>query len=87
MRYAGRTTRGPLTKTESCRLTYRCSSSCWAADGLQGPSKGLDALIAFIEGRLLPQDQVAVIAYNRATDFTTDRQPILEVLTRFDAAA
>lgn len=53
---------------------------------LQGPSKGLDALIGFIERQLLPQDRVAVIAYNRATDFTTDRQPILEVLTRFKAS-
>ena len=53
---------------------------------LQGPSKGLDALIEFVERRLLPQDQLAVLAYNRATDFTTDRRPILEVLTRFKAA-
>jgi VWFA-related protein len=50
---------------------------------LQGPSKGLDALIEFVERRLLPQDQLAVLAYNRATDFTTDRRPILEVLSRF----
>ena len=50
---------------------------------LQGPSKGLDALLEFIERRLLPQDRVAVLAYNRATDFTTDRRPILEVLSRF----
>lgn len=52
---------------------------------LQGPSKGLDALLEFVEDRLLPQDQVAVLAYNRATDFTTDRRPILEVLSRFKA--
>lgn len=52
---------------------------------LQGPSKGHDALLEFVERRLLPQDQVAVLAYNRATDFTTDRRPILEVLSRFKA--
>lgn len=52
---------------------------------LQGPSKGLDALLEFVEQRLLPQDQLAVLAYNRATDFTTDRRPILEVLSRFKA--
>lgn len=52
---------------------------------LQGPSKGLDALLEFVEHRLLPQDQVAVLAYNRATDFTTDRRPILEVVSRFKA--
>jgi VWFA-related protein len=50
---------------------------------LQGPSKGLDALLEFVQHRLLPQDQLAVLAYNRATDFTTDRRPILEVLSRF----
>ena len=50
---------------------------------LQGPSRGLDALLEFVEDRLLPQDQVAVLAYNRATDFTADRRPILEVLSRF----
>ena len=50
---------------------------------LQGPSKGLDALLEFVEHRLLPQDQLAVLAYNRATDFTTNRRPILEVLSRF----
>jgi VWFA-related protein len=50
---------------------------------LQGPSRGLDALLEFVERRLLPQDQVAVLAYNRATDFTTDRRPVLEVLSRF----
>lgn len=53
---------------------------------LQGPSRGLDALIEFVERRLLPQDQLAVLAYNRATDFTTDRRPILEVLSRFKGA-
>ena len=53
---------------------------------LQGPSKGIDALIHFVEQRLLPQDQVAVLAYNRATDFTTDRRPILEALARFKTA-
>ena len=53
---------------------------------LQGPSKGLDALIEFVERRLLPQDQLAVLAYNRATDFTTDRRAILDVLSRFKAA-
>ena len=50
---------------------------------LQYPSKGVDAMIHFVRNRLLPQDQVAVLAFNRATDFTTDRARILEVLERF----
>jgi VWFA-related protein len=50
---------------------------------LQYPSRGLDALIHFVRNRLLPQDQVAVLAFNRATDFTTDRTRILQVLERY----
>jgi VWFA-related protein len=50
---------------------------------LQYPSKGGDALIHFVRHRLLPQDQVAVMAFNRATDFTTDRARVLDVLERF----
>jgi VWFA-related protein len=50
---------------------------------LQYPSRGLDALIHFVRSRLLPQDQVAVMAFNRATDFTTDRLRILQVLERY----
>ncbi|HYN06646.1 MAG TPA: VWA domain-containing protein [Vicinamibacterales bacterium] len=52
---------------------------------LQHPSRGIDAAIRFVGERLLPQDQVAVTAYNRATDFTTDRAQILQVLERFKA--
>ena len=37
----------------------------------------------FVRDRLLPQDRVAVMAYNRATDFTTDRAPIQTTLKRF----
>ncbi len=50
---------------------------------LQYPSKGVDAMIHFVRHRLLPQDQVAVLAFNRATDFTTDRASTLGVLERF----
>ena len=50
---------------------------------LQYPSKGVDGMIHFVRNRLLPQDQVAVLAFNRATDFTTDRARILDVLERF----
>jgi VWFA-related protein len=53
---------------------------------LQYPSLGVDAAIKFVRERLLAQDQVAVAAYNRATDFTTDRGRILQVLERFKAS-
>ena len=34
--------------------------------------------------RLLPQDRVAVMAYHRATDFTTDREKIVALLQRIN---
>jgi VWFA-related protein len=52
---------------------------------LQEPSKGLDATLRFVRERLLPQDQVAVMAWNRATDFTTDRARVAGVIERFRA--
>ena len=50
---------------------------------LQYPAKGLDAAIDFVREQLLPQDQVAVLAYNRATDFTANRDEVIQVLERF----
>ena len=50
---------------------------------LQEPAKGLDALLAFVRARLMPQDLIAVLAYDRATDFTTDHGRIAQVLERF----
>jgi VWFA-related protein len=50
---------------------------------LQEPSKGVDATLRFVRQRLLPQDQVAIMAWNRATDFTTDHQQAAEVIERF----
>jgi VWFA-related protein len=50
---------------------------------LQEPSKGLDAALSFIRTRLLPRDQVAVFAYNRATAFTTDHERAALVIERF----
>ena len=50
---------------------------------LQHPSRGLDGAMNFVRERLLPQDQVAVMAYNRATDFTTNRDQLVQVLDRF----
>ncbi len=47
------------------------------------PAKGMDALLDFVRKQLLPQDQVAVLAYNRATDFTTDHAKVAQTLDRF----
>lgn len=48
----------------------------------QTPLKAVDSLIQFVRNDLLPQDRIAVFAYNRATDFTTDHERIAQVLER-----
>ena len=53
---------------------------------LQEPSRALDALQRFVREELLPQDQVAVFAYDRATDFTTDHEQIAQFIERFKKA-
>lgn len=50
---------------------------------LQPPAKGVDAVLGLLRDRLLPQDQVAVLAYNRATDFTADHDRVVQVVERF----
>jgi VWFA-related protein len=50
---------------------------------LQPPAKGVDGMLHFVRERLLPQDQVAVLAWNRATDFTTDHPQVADFLERF----
>ena len=50
---------------------------------LQEPSKALDALQRFVREQLLPQDQVAVFAYDRASDFTTDHEQVARFIERF----
>jgi len=50
---------------------------------LEEPHKAITALLQFVRNRLLPQDQVAVFAYDRALSFTTDHQKVAEMLERF----
>ncbi|HVL68343.1 MAG TPA: VWA domain-containing protein [Vicinamibacterales bacterium] len=48
-----------------------------------GPVQGVRAAMQFVKQRLLPQDEVAVLAYNRATAFTTDHAKVFETLERY----
>ena len=48
---------------------------------------GVDALSAFVRERLLPQDRIALMAWNRATDFTTDHALIARTVARYGEAA
>lgn len=52
---------------------------------IQGPFGAVDKLIQFVRKDLLPQDRVAVFAYDRATAFTTDHEVIAQVLERYKA--
>ena len=50
---------------------------------LQEPSKAMDALLTFVRDRLLPQDYVAVLAWNRATAFSQDHTVATSLIRRF----
>ncbi len=50
---------------------------------LEDPSGTISGLLKFVKTRLLPQDQVAIFAYDRALDFTTDHQKVADALERF----
>ncbi len=52
---------------------------------IQTPFNAVDAIIRFVRKDLLPQDRVAVFAYNRATPFTTDHEIAAQVLERYKA--
>jgi len=50
---------------------------------LDEPAGYVSALLRFVRTRLLPQDQVALFAYDRALSFTTDHQKVADTLERF----
>ena len=50
---------------------------------LEGVSRGVSSLLAFVKTKLLPQDLVAIFAYDRALSFTTDHGRIVDALERF----
>lgn len=52
---------------------------------IQYPTKAVDGVLQFIRTKALPQDAIAVLAFNRATDFTTDHDRIIRMLERFKA--
>jgi len=74
-----RRTLGPDVKPQSQRVFL----ILLGRGRLQGPSKGVDAAIRFVREQLLPQDEVSVLAFNRATSFTTDHEKVAQVLERF----
>jgi VWFA-related protein len=73
----------PLDSTPLAPQTRRLFLIAFGRGRLQAPSMGVDAAIAFVRERLLPHDQVAIAAYNRASDFTADRDEIIGIIERF----
>lgn len=52
---------------------------------IEGPVHPFDGVIRFIRERLLPDDLVSVMAFNRATAFTTDHEQAARVVERLKA--
>lgn len=50
---------------------------------LEEPTGTISGLLRFVKTRLLPQDQVALFAYDRALSFTTNHQKVADALERF----
>lgn len=50
---------------------------------LQHPAMGVDAALDFVRRGLKPGDALALMAWNRATQFTGDREALVRVLERF----
>ncbi|MGA2261733.1 MAG: VWA domain-containing protein [Acidobacteriota bacterium] len=63
--------------------SYRTFLILMGRGRFQTPFRVVDALVKFVRNDLLPQDRVAVYAYNRATDFTTDHELIAQALERY----
>lgn len=49
-------------------------------DFFEGPVRPYDGVIQFLRHRLLPTDRVAILAFNRATDYTDDHEQIARVV-------
>jgi VWFA-related protein len=71
----GPTTLGPQTRRTFLIVLGR--------GRLQPVTKAVDGLVHLVKNRLLPQDYVGVMAWNRATDFTTDHAKVAALLERY----
>jgi VWFA-related protein len=71
------------TSLELTEQTQRIFLIVLGRGRLQEPTAALDGLAHFVRAQLLPQDQVAILAYNRATAFTTDHEKVAQVVDRF----
>jgi VWFA-related protein len=70
----------PLELTPNTRRTFLI---LFGRGRIQKPFKSVDKIIEFVKNNLLPQDQAAVFAYNRASDFTNDHARVIEILEQY----
>jgi VWFA-related protein len=70
----------PLELTPNTKRTFLI---LFGRGRIQKPFKSIDKIMEFVKNDLLPQDQVAVLAYNRASDFTNDHARVIEVLEQY----
>jgi VWFA-related protein len=73
--------RGP--GLESTPLTHRTLLIVLGRGRLEGPSRGMTGIIDMVRTRLLPQDQVGVIAYNKVYGLTTDHASVIRLLESY----
>lgn len=73
----------PAPSVEFAPQTSRTFLILMGRGRFQIPFRSLDDLIQFVRKALLPQDRVAVFAFNRATNFTTNHERIVQVLERY----
>jgi VWFA-related protein len=50
---------------------------------LNAPVKAIDALIDFLRTKTVPSDRIGVLAFQRATALTTEREPVIRLLEHF----
>ena len=62
---------------------YRTFLLLLGRGGVVDSFNATDDIRRFVQESLFPQDRIAVMAYNRATAFTTDHESILQVLERY----
>jgi VWFA-related protein len=68
---------------EAAPATHRTFLIVLSRGRLQGPVRGMDALIDFVAHRLHPQDRVGVVAYRQITDLTRDHAAVVRLLERY----
>ena len=76
----------PIPAAELSPQTSRVFLILMGRGRYQLPFKTVDVLIQFVRKNLLPQDRVALFAYNRATDFTTNHEKIAQALEAYKGA-